>query len=191
MAPLRRAARRAALLLIFALSLLGTLTDSTVDVAAQRIDAGARKVIVDSRDPAALAELTRQGGTLLVDYGALSLWSMPGASAGAVRASTSLRLQDVGDTIGLRGGRAIETAARGRASSAISRPADTASTQEAAATGKQLWLAQFIGPIKESWLADLRRDGLSPVIYMAPNAYVVWGDDAARARLDMRARRAR
>ncbi len=47
-----------------------------------------------------------------------------------------------------------------------------------------LVLVQFVGPIKPEWLERLRGVGVRVVTYMAANAYVVWGDAGALARLD-------
>lgn len=45
-----------------------------------------------------------------------------------------------------------------------------------AATGKQLRLIQFDGPIRPEWLTDLEASGLRIVDYLPENAYLVYGD---------------
>jgi hypothetical protein len=44
----------------------------------------------------------------------------------------------------------------------------------------RLELVQFVGPVKEEWLAALEAAG-SPVHYVASNAYLVWTDAAGRS----------
>jgi Subtilase family len=44
---------------------------------------------------------------------------------------------------------------------------------DAAPAGERLWLVQFIGPIRDEWLARLRAAGAAIVSPMATNAYVV------------------
>lgn len=51
-----------------------------------------------------------------------------------------------------------------------------------------LRLIQFVGPIRESWLRDIRRLGAEPVHYIANNGYLVWADGQALAALQDSAR---
>lgn len=51
------------------------------------------------------------------------------------------------------------------------------------AGGSGLQLVQFVGPLKDEWLAQLRRLGAVPVQYIANNGYLLWVDDAARSAL--------
>lgn len=48
--------------------------------------------------------------------------------------------------------------------------------------GPAFRLVQFKGPIQPPWLAQLRHQGLTPVQYIHPFSYVVWGDRAAAER---------
>jgi hypothetical protein len=151
--------------------LLVSLGGTPSEAAAQQTPRATRKILVDNGDARAVADLTRRGGLLLVDYGAFALWRIPETEAtAAARANASVSVKDDFDTIGLRGG-AIDT--RGTP------PAAPAGLAQAKSNGPQLWLIQFIGPIKEAWLDDLRANGLQIVWYMPQNAYVVWGDGAA------------
>ncbi|PZQ18436.1 MAG: hypothetical protein DI564_03795 [Rhodanobacter denitrificans] len=50
--------------------------------------------------------------------------------------------------------------------------------------GAGLQVVQFVGPVREEWLATLSARGIVPVHYVASHGYLVWVDDAARARLD-------
>jgi hypothetical protein len=83
-----------------------SLVEPPSDVAAQRVAQGSRKILVDSADTDAAAELARQGGVLLVEYDAFSLWSVPSGSS-ALAASRTMVTQDDADTIKLHGGRSI------------------------------------------------------------------------------------
>ncbi|MCC6179384.1 MAG: S8 family serine peptidase [Chloroflexi bacterium] len=144
-------------------------------VVAQRTS-GARKVLVDKSDRATAAALTQRGGLMLVDYGGFALWSVPVPALATVQGKPSAAVRDDFDTIALRGGVSIDTRA--------TPPAVPANLRQARIGGPQLWLVQFVGPIQEAWLDDLRAMGLDVVMYMPTNAYVVWGDGDALARLD-------
>lgn len=50
-------------------------------------------------------------------------------------------------------------------------------------TAPRLHLLQFHGPLRQSWLDDLRAAGVTPVQYLEPATYVVWssGQNLARA----------
>ncbi len=47
-----------------------------------------------------------------------------------------------------------------------------------------LHLVQWVGPVREGWLEQLRAIGLEPIQYIHPHTYVVWGrgDDVEAAR---------
>lgn len=45
-------------------------------------------------------------------------------------------------------------------------------------SGAGLRLVQFVGPVNDSWLSDLKANGLRPLQYYAHNAYLVWGTRA-------------
>ncbi|MBK8287085.1 MAG: S8 family serine peptidase [Ahniella sp.] len=46
-----------------------------------------------------------------------------------------------------------------------------------------LHLVQFVGPMKDEWLAEIRRMGGVPVHYIANNGYLLWVDANTRAQL--------
>ncbi|GIV98118.1 MAG: hypothetical protein KatS3mg057_2775 [Herpetosiphonaceae bacterium] len=56
--------------------------------------------------------------------------------------------------------------------------------QQQRGDGSQFWSVQFVRPIKDAWLAQLRSAGLELVSFFPNNGYVVWGDQASLARLD-------
>ncbi len=49
---------------------------------------------------------------------------------------------------------------------------------------KQLHLIQFVGPVRDDWISDLRRiEGITIVDYIPENAYLVWVDKTTRESL--------
>ncbi len=135
-----------------------------------------QKILVDAGDREALKQLAASGAVQLADYGAFSLWSVTGVQAANVINHPGVTARPDFDAISLRGGIAINTDAGG------SQPSLPDNLRQAAGPAPELWMAQFVGPIKDEWLAVLIEAGLEIVIYMPSNAYVVWGE-AAHARL--------
>jgi hypothetical protein len=155
--------------------------------SAQQATAGLR-LLVDAGDAQVVAQLQSAGAKLLADYGAFSLWQVTAPSRApeltnrpSVAALTNL------NSIYLRDGNVIDTSStqanitneRGL-QSLLPAP----QLQQARSAAPQLWLAQFVGPVKDEWLDNLRDLGLQLVAYMPNNAYVVWGDGAALDKLD-------
>ncbi|NHZ71670.1 MAG: S8 family serine peptidase [Aquificales bacterium] len=50
--------------------------------------------------------------------------------------------------------------------------------------GNALQLIQFVGPIKDEWLAAVRATDSIPIHYIANNAYLVWADGNGRSQLN-------
>jgi hypothetical protein len=50
--------------------------------------------------------------------------------------------------------------------------------------GPALQIVQFVGPIKDAWLEQLRATGGRPIQYVDSDGYLVWADAAARLKLD-------
>ena len=59
------------------------------------------------------------------------------------------------------------------------------------ASGNQLHLVQFDGPIQPEWVAQLKQDGCRIVDYVPENAYLVYGGSAALKSVRARARHVR
>lgn len=55
--------------------------------------------------------------------------------------------------------------------------------QKATPSAAALQIIQFVGPIKDAWLDQLRTAGATPIQYIDSNGYLVWADAAARSRL--------
>lgn len=50
-------------------------------------------------------------------------------------------------------------------------------------SGAALQIIQFVGPLKQEWLDQVRATGAVPVHYVESNGYLVWADNASRAQL--------
>ena len=123
---------------------------------------GYNKVTIDATDKAALTAAAKNGGYQLADYGSFSLWKIPAAPAmAAITRNNAVEAHPEFDQIELRSGKVGTT---------------QPNVKEARTGGAQLWLVQFVGPIKTEWLETLRKAGITPVTYMPNNAYAVWAD---------------
>ncbi len=127
---------------------------------------GYHKTLIQNNNPAAIIGAAKGGGLLLADYGSFSLWKLPDAPGlNGLAQNSAVEKHDEFDRIGLRDGE-IDTG------KAVDAPA-----LNSQATGDpQLWLVQFVGPIKPEWLESLQSLGIDPVMYMPNNAYVIWAD---------------
>ncbi|MGQ0600245.1 MAG: S8 family serine peptidase [Anaerolineales bacterium] len=134
------------------------------------------KALVDAADSEAIQRLAAVGAGRLVDYGAFALYLVPEAEVAQLNAVLSLTLAPEFDEIALRGG-ALNTRTG-------SGPQVPEALRQTRSDGAQFWMVQFIGPVKDEWIAGLTERGLQIVTYMAYNAYVVWGDGSALAKLD-------
>jgi subtilisin-like proprotein convertase family protein len=131
---------------------------------------GYNKVTIDAADKAALTAAARNGGYELADYGSFSLWKIPTTpSLNAITRTNAVQAHPEFDQIELRSGKVSTT-----------RP----NAREARTGGPQLWLVQFVGPIKTEWLETLKKAGITPVIYTPNNAYVVWADGSQLDQLN-------
>ena len=157
-------------------SLVAAVLLSAVGVTsagASTTAAAGRKVLVDAKALETQAELGLVGATRLVDYGSFALWRVPETVGGALLGQVTVR--DDFNTIALRGS-SIDTKSVA--------PAVPIDLRQSRGSEGQFWMVQFVGPVKDSWLAELRDIGLEPVIYMPYNAYVVFGGGSSLTRLD-------
>jgi hypothetical protein len=130
-----------------------------------------QKVILEGDDPAARQALLDRGGRLIVDYGAFSLWLVPDQKGMAVaEAHPDVSVHPELDLLLLREA-TLDT--RTLASAGVSM----------AESGSQLTLVQFVGPVRDEWLADLEATGAQIVAYVPYNGYLVWADEEARAQI--------
>lgn len=56
-------------------------------------------------------------------------------------------------------------------------------------SGGGLRLIQFVGPIRDEWLVELRKTGIRLVSYIPSNAYLVYGDESAQRQIQKLAAR--
>ena len=123
-------------------------------------------------DPALAKNLAAQGAKVIGDYGAFTVLEADDSLVGST-ASNRVDVADDWNLIRLNS-RALDT-----------RAAETKALRKSRGNfaGKRLHLVQFAGPIKPEWLAALKRTGASIVSYIPENAYLIYGDSAALARM--------
>jgi hypothetical protein len=163
--------RRLSMLLLFA-CVLGSLP---VVAAQTTTTTGTHKLIVNNDDTAAQRNVRAAGGVLLVDYGAFGLWRVGNTAAQRLLADDAIADAAPLDTIELRD-TTIDTQAGA--------PTVPGNLRQNADDAPHLWMIQFVGPIKEDWLAQLSRSDISIVAYLPNNAYVVWVDGAQQAQIE-------
>ncbi|MEI7555935.1 S8 family serine peptidase [Candidatus Chlorohelix sp.] len=130
---------------------------------------------MDNSDKTLLQQLTKSGATELENYGSFSLWKTNKQIARNFIGRNSVTASAAFDTIGLREGSIDTTQPQPNAPSKLS---------QNKLSGKQLWLIQFYGPVKEDWINQLKKLGVEFVIYMPNNAYVVWLDGTTLTQVE-------
>ena len=122
-------------------------------------------------DPALAGQLAASGARRIADYGGFKLFDADDATASALAGGIEMR--DEYNVIKLNAAR-LDT----------SLPQIQALRQPAGAfAGKRLRLIQFAGPVQPAWRESLLQAGARIVSYIPQNAYLVYGDAAAAARL--------
>ncbi len=131
--------------------------------------------------PAGLLNEQMKGVELLQVYGSYSLYRITAETWEILPADLRMQLQLVDEMDRLLfASQVIDT--RQPVHSPIA-PFSVADTK-----GVGLYLVQFIGPIREEWLAFLLAQGIEPVHYVANNGYLVWTDEDGRFLLNQLAR---
>ncbi len=138
----------------------------------------AQKIRVDS--PALALQVEQAGGRLLADYGGFAVLEVNSAATRDLAAQPGVDVLADQNQILLNAG-AIDTSSE--AVRAL-RPSKRASA------GRQLHLVQFVGPVKAEWVAELESAGAQIVSYIPNNAYLVYANAAAVARMDAMAQAA-
>ncbi len=118
------------------------------------------------------AAIDAAAARVIARYGTFSLVSADGSANELMRRAGADRRDDM-RSVG---------AARGSLDPAAESGLD-------AAAGESLALVQFVGPIKDAWLARLRGTGATVITYMAQNAYLVYGQSTESASLAALARK--
>ena len=130
-------------------------------------------------DPAVARELADQGARLLADYGGWQLYEVQQVPPGLL-SRPAVEGRDGYNRIELNAGPIDTTSA---AAKALRRA-------RGAFTGRRLHLVQFVGPTQPAWHEALAGTGVRVVSYVPENAYLVYGDSAALARLQRLAQQA-
>ena len=130
----------------------------------------AHKITV--RSAAAEQSVLDNGGRLLADYGSFRLYEISNVPPAVVQDDTA-EVRDDFNRIYLNAA-VLDTTA----------PAVIALRQRTGAfSGDHLHLIQFAGPVQPAWHEALRATGVRIVSYVPQNAYLVYGDSPAIARL--------
>jgi hypothetical protein len=127
------------------------------------------KVIAERSAVAGVVE-----ATLWHDYGTFALYRLPEAIYRSLPAATRSRLALLDERL------LFDAQPFNPATERLSVPEGFALPEEG---GPGLQLIQFVGPIKEEWLAAVRAAGARPLQYVANQGYLVWADGGARASL--------
>jgi hypothetical protein len=187
-------------LLILAAFIGGTIAflksgDAVLNVSAAETETSptskgtVHKMFIRSEDGDVYESLRSRNAVLgEVDYGSFKMVIADENNAGGRDAllSSGVSFQDDLDLIPLNG-YTLDTSNKTGELDRI--PADLRQTKMAdavannGAAGRGLYIVQFIGPIKDEWLDNLRGTGSEIVTYVPNNAYVVRSTDKAAARL--------
>jgi Subtilase family/Bacterial Ig domain len=144
--------------------------------ASYRSHAGTHKVLVQAKEPELRDAIIADGGSVVEDYGAFLLMSAPGATAERVslQSTAGSSVRDDLNVLLLRAG-AFDTTE--------GEPVSLSSLGESDSANEQLYLVQFIGPIKKRWINELKSCA-DIVSYIPNNAYLVRANATGRAQLE-------
>jgi hypothetical protein len=122
-------------------------------------------------DPVVAGQLADKGVHPVADYGGFKIYDVDDATAAALGGKSENR--DEYNLIKLNAG-ALNTSLAGM---------QAARKQASAFAGKRMHLVQFAGPVQADWRQALLNAGVQVVTYIPQNAYLVYGDAAAIARV--------
>ena len=139
--------------------------DGPVFDASYRSYLSTHKIVVQANEPELRDWILSQGGSIIEDYGAFTLMNAPRAAADGVgiQSVSGSSVRDDMNVLLLRAG-AFDTTAGEVASASALGEADFAQ--------EQLYLVQFVGPIKKQWLKELK-SAAEIVSYIPNNAYLI------------------
>ncbi|MCF6299910.1 MAG: S8 family serine peptidase [Proteobacteria bacterium] len=113
---------------------------------------------------------------LIEDYGAFKLYSLTGNEVKKLsQTNDKISIIEDMDTI-LFDSLTFDTQ--------INKPKLNFKTDSLLATGAGLHIIQFVGPIKQDWLNQVKAQGVELISYIANNGYLVWADEQVRGKLD-------
>ncbi|HEX8185380.1 MAG TPA: S8 family serine peptidase, partial [Blastocatellia bacterium] len=172
---------------------------ATIDARTYRSPGHLRKVLIAASDAQAISKARAAGATEISDYESFKLFLMTegslesgksdyetqsSASAHEARPLSAYQVRDDFNVIMLRSGVIDTTAsdAPGRFSGLGGvNGSDVAQVENSKPSG--LRLVQFVGPVKQAWLEQLKASGFDPIAYVPNNAYLVRGPSSASAQL--------
>lgn len=133
--------------------------------ASYRGHSSSHKIIVQANEPQLRDSILADGGSVIEDYGAFVLMNAPREAAERVTllSASGSSVRDDLNVLLLRAGAFDTTEGETVAASALGEP-DFAD--------EQLYLVQFVGPIKKQWLKELKSHA-EIVSYIPNNAYLV------------------
>jgi hypothetical protein len=146
--------------------------------ASYRSRSSSHKVIVQANEPELRDSILAEGGSIIEDYGAFVLMASPREAADriSVQSAYGSSVRDDLNVLQLRAGAFDTTEGEAVTATALG---------EADSADEQLYLVQFIGPIKKQWVNDLR-ERVEIVSYIPNNAYLVRANAAALSEINNR-----
>lgn len=149
--------------------------DRPVFDASYRSHLSTHKIVVQANEPELRDSILSQGGAVIEDYGAFTLMNAPPSAADRVgtQSVSGSSVRDDMNVLLLRAG-AFDTTAGEAASASAFGESDFAE--------EQLYLVQFVGPIKKQWLKELKSDA-EIVSYIPNNAYLIRATADAFSRI--------
>ncbi|HSE37218.1 MAG TPA: S8 family serine peptidase, partial [Blastocatellia bacterium] len=163
------------LLFVFALFFVGKFgaqSDSSEHSGNRRVidtsyrsRSSSHKVIVQANEPALRDSILAEGGSIVEDYGAFVLMSVTRDAAERVnvQSASGSSVRDDLNVLLLRAGAFDTTEGEGPSAAALG---------DSDVADEQLYLVQFVGPIKKRWFNELSATA-EIVAYIPNNAYLV------------------
>ncbi len=144
--------------------------------ASYRSRSSSHKVIVQHSEPELRDSILAAGGSLIEDYGAFALMSAPSEAADHVSLQSKFgsSVRDDLNLLLLRAGAFDTTEGEALTATSLGEP-DFAD--------EQLYLVQFVGPIKKQWVNELRSYA-DVVAYIPNNAYLVRASAEGLSRIN-------
>lgn len=124
-------------------------------------------------NPQRAQELVGRGARVIADYGSFQLLEAPTALAAETAGRGDVASADEMNVIQLNAARLDTTTPTVKAMRGARAPF----------WGRRLHLVQFAGPIKPEWRDELEKRGARVVTHIPNNAYLIYGDSAALARV--------
>ena len=141
-----------------------------------RSSSSTHKVIVQANEPELRDSILAEGGSIIADYGSFALMRAPRGAADrvSVQSISGSSVRDDLNVLLLRAGAFDTTEGEVVSANALGAPD---------AADEQLYLVQFVGPIKKQWVNELRSCA-DIVCYIPNNAYLVRASAAGLSRIE-------